>query len=279
MNIIKITALITSLLITSEAWAKRDFWIPNLKKGDTISAEVFNEVFEKIQMSQMPPEQNDLEGDWTCQSVLQSTSLDADVLANGWEYGESGLCLSLNSTITFSTVGQTPWIESDVTQPFVGRFFGSRLNTDYEIMDDTIYVKVNQGLGGQDQVLMYSVQRMGDTAIKLKPIEGNQLGTLATVFCEKAELPPEAPVNVAANMVSSSTVRLTWTDIAENEDEFIIYRRGKGDSDFSEIGRADENAISYDDNPGNGTWFYKVIAENGHGKSEIPGVMKVVVGE
>lgn len=85
-------------------------------------------------------------------------------------------------------------------------------------------------------------------------------------FTFKIQATAAVVVNAPSNINISSTrlvVYLNWTDNANNEDDFIIERSLDGTS-FSEIGRASQNATSYNDNTvqGNTTYFYRIVASN-----------------
>ncbi len=76
--------------------------------------------------------------------------------------------------------------------------------------------------------------------------------------------PPSAPVNLAANAVSQSTVTIQWLDNSNNEDGFRIYRGNRL------IGTVGANVQSYQDTglqPAT-SYQYAVIAYNQVGESQ-----------
>ncbi len=70
------------------------------------------------------------------------------------------------------------------------------------------------------------------------------------------------PMEMAAE-VDDKTVNLTWTDLADNEDGFIL-ERADGDGDYVEIASLDANVESYTDNSVTeyGTYTYRIKAYN-----------------
>jgi hypothetical protein len=68
------------------------------------------------------------------------------------------------------------------------------------------------------------------------------------------------------------TVSVTWTDLSDNEANFIIERcAGAGCTDFAAVGRPAANATAFVDSiandTGNQQYQYRLIAENAAGKS------------
>lgn len=88
--------------------------------------------------------------------------------------------------------------------------------------------------------------------------------------------PPAAPGALSANATSTSSIGLTWTDNATDEDRFTI-ERCSGDTAtcdatpalFAQIAQPVANVTSYADTTlaPNTTYSYRVRAENAHGNS------------
>ena len=81
--------------------------------------------------------------------------------------------------------------------------------------------------------------------------------------------PPVAPTNLGG-YVTGTYVSLTWTDNANNEQYYIVSRApqpASGDPVFQVIRQASANVNYISDQPGYGTWIYKVHAQNPTGSS------------
>ncbi|RMG28706.1 MAG: T9SS C-terminal target domain-containing protein [Bacteroidetes bacterium] len=80
--------------------------------------------------------------------------------------------------------------------------------------------------------------------------------------------PPAAPSSLTANATSSSSISLSWTDNATDEDNFII-ERATGGGAFSQIATVGANITSYTDNglAASTTYNYRVAASNAGGTS------------
>ena len=80
--------------------------------------------------------------------------------------------------------------------------------------------------------------------------------------------PPAAPSNLTATAVNASTVSLAWVDNSNNESGFEI-DRSTDNVNFTQVGMASENTISYLDstvNP-NTLYYYRIRAVNVIGDS------------
>jgi len=93
-----------------------------------------------------------------------------------------------------------------------------------------------------------------------------QIPTAATPVCPSN--PPAAPTNLNAKAKGKAKINLTWTDNADNEDGFHIYR-STDDDNSAPLDTIGPDILTYDDftaQSGN-TYYYKVCAYNGDGES------------
>jgi hypothetical protein len=78
--------------------------------------------------------------------------------------------------------------------------------------------------------------------------------------------PPDAPEMLEVQSVTGGA-HLTWADGSDDEDEFVVERKG-ATGDFAEIGRVPFDSTSYHDATATtGTWVYRVGATNHDGES------------
>ncbi len=85
--------------------------------------------------------------------------------------------------------------------------------------------------------------------------------------CFKKRVPPGAPSNLTATVISYSQIDLTWQDNSADETGFYIYR--KNTNSYSNIANIEANTTFYNDtglSPGT-TYSYKVTAYNNGGES------------
>jgi hypothetical protein len=93
--------------------------------------------------------------------------------------------------------------------------------------------------------------------------------------------PPAAPTGLSAS-VNGSNVGLAWTDAANNETGYRIYRawkpKGKASPDFKLIATLGASVTSYVDTAPNGQHIYRVTAFNAVGESAPSNSVAVTVG-
>ena len=80
---------------------------------------------------------------------------------------------------------------------------------------------------------------------------------------------PNKPSNLVASTVSKSEIKLSWTDVSDNEDGFKLERKVQGGT-YTEIKTLAANITSYSDaglNPDT-TYYYRIKAYNGFGNSD-----------
>jgi hypothetical protein len=116
--------------------------------------------------------------------------------------------------------------------------------------------------------------RPGSTTYYYRVLAFNSTGNtansntaVATTFPE-ATVRPSAPTNLTATAISSSQIKLTWTDNSNNEVAFRVYRSLDGIT-FTEVSKQWANVTSYTD-PGlttKTTYYYRVRSSNEAGSS------------
>jgi subtilisin family serine protease len=121
-------------------------------------------------------------------------------------------------------------------------------------------------------------QRLFDTADDLDALNPTYAGKLGagrvnayravTGSTPPPPNPPAAPSNLTAEAVSSSQINLAWTDNANNETGFKIYRK-TGSDPYSVIATVGANATGYQNTglAASTTYTYKVAAFNDDGES------------
>ena len=249
------------------------------KSGDTISADMMNELFENIKLSKTNILSSDLVGTWSCKvSVSYSNTHDS-----GWTDDSDNLYSKLISELTFSADGDGTYsYQSSAPNPFYAtdaRAIGSGYN--YIVSSNSFYFKYprwNEGSQG-DQKANYHLSKISKTSYLFTLGFSDLIPTPDSLICDKQNLPPIAPTldNVT---VSGKTVSLAWTDNSDDETGFNVLRKDtlKGIWDNVTTSSTSADATSYIDTvTAAGLYWYRVSATNSIGDSTPSKVITVDV--
>ena len=253
--------------------------IHEFKSGDTISADMMNELFENIKLSKTNILSSDLVGTWSCKvSVRYSNNNVSD-----WTVDSDSLYNQLTSEITFSADGDGTYsYQSSAPNPFYAtdaRAIGSGYN--YIVSSNSFYFKYPRYEGGQsvgDQKANYHLSKISKTSYLFTLGFSDLIPTPDSLICDKQNLPPIAPTldNVTA---SGKTVSLAWTDNSDDETGFNVLRKDtlKGIWDNVTTESA-ANDTSYIDTVTEAKkYWYRVSANNSYGESTRSKVITVDV--
>ena len=96
-----------------------------------------------------------------------------------------------------------------------------------------------------------------------------------------SEVPPTAPIELNAEIVSETQIRLTWRDLSGNEDGFEIFERINEDSSFSLLTQTDRNKETFllTDKTPFSSYYYTVRANNQYGNSGFTDTVSVPARE
>ena len=91
---------------------------------------------------------------------------------------------------------------------------------------------------------------------------------------------PVLPTNLAAQALSNGTVKLSWNDLAYNEEKYLVYRSQNAAGPYTLLNTGDANAndSTYVDNSvaSSTTYYYKIEATNLNGSSGQTNVVSAV---
>lgn len=106
---------------------------------------------------------------------------------------------------------------------------------------------------------------------------------LSLQFCSACSSLPaiKAPSGLSAEALSSSSIRLTWTDNSDNETGFMIERSLSSSGDFTLTTTVEADETTFDDTglDANTTYYYRVKAYNDDDESRYTEVMSATTEE
>ena len=239
-----------------------DFDTPHtFSAGDTISADMMNEIFDYIKNSNKMISASDLIGTWSCllytttgECTTANTQLAED---KKWDNG-TGDPLYIYNTNTLEMIadnvsgGTTPDGTYSYTTPLPNMFNCADAQHGglgkWIVKNNVLFMTFSSG--GNEGNPAVEAQTM---VVKLKKVTNTKLlmeyKPTKPIFaeCDKQNLPPTTPETYTAS-ASGKTVSLAWTDNSTDETGFKVLRRDSCDGSFSTVGTADADATSASDN-------------------------------
>jgi hypothetical protein len=269
-----------------------DFDTPHrFSAGDTISADMMNEIFDYIKNANKMISASDLIGTWSC--LLYTTTGECTTantqLAAGkkWDNG-TGDPLYVYNTNTLEMIadnvsgGTTPDGTYSYTTPLPNMFRCADAQHGglgkWIVKNNSLFMTFSSG--GNAGVPGVEAQSM---VVKLKKVTNTKIlmeyNPTKPVFaeCDKQNIPPNNPRNFTAS-ASGMTVSLAWTDNSTDETGFKVLRKDTLTGSFSTVTTTAADATSYSENvTAAGTYKYRVSATNSIGDSTRSKVIPVVV--
>ena len=266
--------LVIGIVIGVAFVVAEDFQTPHtFKAGDVISADVLNEVFDRIKESERAISSADLLGTWTltaCTRYFTGVAVDA-----AWEADPDQLTWTMEGgIITFTDDGDGTYsLSTSSPSPFWLETTPALNSTPFTVVNDCLIFK-EQSHG--DGVQSYHVRFAGPTRFILMNQAASNNQT-SMIVCDKQHIPPPIPTKLSAT-ADGLTVTLSWTDTAADETGFKIMRRDTLTGQYAEVGTAAADATTYEDTLTTaGTYWYRVRATNANGDSLGSNVVKVAV--
>ena len=254
-----------------------DFDTPHrFSAGDTISADVMNEIFDYIKNANKMISASELIGTWSCTIYTQTSgcpllsTLGTDSL---FRYNSTTLVMIDDEDGTYSYTSTIPNIFNCADDSDNGTGLGN-----WVVKNNVLFVDVYKwGIKGdpsyQAQLRFVNLKKVSDSKLIL------EIDDTKKVFaeCDKQNIPPNNPRNFTAS-ASGMTVSLAWTDNSTDETGFKVLRKDTLTGSFSTVTTTAADATSYSENvTAAGTYKYRVSATNGYGDSTGSTVVEVVV--
>jgi len=269
--------LATLIMIPTEIFAA-DYETPHeFSAGDTISADMLNELFNNIKLSKTAILSSDLVGTWSCKVSIRYSSSHA----TGWTADSDSLYQKLTSTITFIADGDGTYsYESTAPNPFFAYDDRAISGHKYAVLSNSFYFtfprKDQNGTIASDDKAIYYLSKTSKNSYLF--IRGGATDISPdSLICDKQNLPPSMPSTFTAS-VSGKTVSLAWTDSSTDETGFKVLRKDSLTGSYSTVTTTSADATSYSDTvTAAGSYWYRVSATNSNGDSVASKMVKVDV--
>ncbi len=274
--------------------------LQRLNEGDVISAEVFNDILERIELTLNSASASDLVGTW---DVVQTTCAGNGGLGNctnpnpapiGFGSSTDNLYKQRIDTVIFSDDGDGTYsFQTSNYCAFVRTGVGnSSCSSRYAIVDGMfIFYPIESG--GTEFFAAYTFKKISDTRIILG-LSQSQSGSFNIIRLDKKNLPPEAPANLVVSN-SSGTISLSWdavvatetflvdgsTPVTQSEgaaSSYKIQSKDAADGTYTELATATTNSYTDTITSGTSRW-YRVYAVNEYGTSKGSNVVSISYSE
>lgn len=260
-KIITISILIFSLI---NIHADEFVWGEDFKDGDTISAEVFNQIFDTIEKINRTVVDEDLTGSWNCDAI--TTRSTANWVDKGSFYLLENAQINFNSTSSNLSIDNPYNVTSSNPSPL--KRADSAFSGTYQLYKNMLFIKEN----GDSNSRIYSVDIVSNTRIELTFLETSATSFPANyssfIVCDTTASIPSPPSNMTIAQ-NGSSVTIGWTDNSNDETGFKIYRKKGADESYSFITSVDQDIVSYTDSDVSDgeTYFYYLTSYNDNGES------------
>ena len=240
-----------------------------LQDGDLLSADVLNDILNRIELTLKPITNDELEGDW----------IATQIVCNNFYFPN---CAEASADFTFptGTYGRRE-VEVSATDNGDGtiqlntddyNIFGYKVNGD-AAMNETCAVAegviLSCGVAGSGSYTHRSIFRSSDTQFRLSlPPDYNGGSAFYVTLLDKVVSTPIAPSNLRSASAYDG-VNLSWQDNSSDETGFVIKRKNEITDTYSELVTTEPNAVSFTDTnvTNNSTYWYRVGARNSSGDS------------
>jgi len=263
--------LVTLIMIPTKNFAADYETVHEFSAGDTLSADMMNELFKNMEKIFQTIDSSDLVGTWDCDHInanfggdITGTSSDPDNLVK-WRSGRLILSDDGDGTFSYTSSPYDLFLSSGHS--------GSGMN---DASSGRWLVKNNMLIENRDE------NSTGLTFANLvMPHESKFMITdfykRFTLKCDKQYLPPTTPATLTAS-VSGKTVSLAWTDSSTDETGFKVLRKDSLTGSYSTITTTSADATSYSDTVTDAkSYWYRVSATNSNGDSVASKMVKVDV--
>ena len=239
-------------------------WGEEFKAGDTISAEVFNQIFNTIQKLNRTVLDVDLVGTWNC---------DATTTRNSSGYTDKGSFYLLeDAQLNFISSGASTSMETPfnvtTSSPSPLKKENAAFTGTYQLYKNMLFIKQ----AGDSSSRIYAVDIVSDSRVELSFLETSATSFPASyssfVVCDSTAVLSNPPTNMTISQ-NGSSVTIGWTDNSNDETGFKIYRRASSQTEYTVLTTTTANVTSYTDaDVVSGTsYFYSIAAVNSNGDS------------
>lgn len=250
--------------------------------GDVVSAEVLNDILERIELALKAITPDELVGSWsttwrTCLNGGPGNCSDLNV-GTGWAAAVDGLYRTRSDTWVISDDGDGTYsvamdkcFQGAVSGAYYNDSCSARLGVDSGIL--ILGTIAGAGVDSDaDHSDVYNIKRVSSSRYTVWKLASGS-GSFVSFTLDKMDLAPEAPSKLELT-VSSNSISQAWT-ASTGATSYDVHRKTTATGTFSSIGTP--STVSYVDSDvtAGGTYWYRVFAKSSDGTSLGSSVVKV----
>ena len=233
-----------------------------LQDGDVISADVFNDILDRIELTLKSASASDLVGTW---DVIQ-TICPAGGLGNCSSLSVTGAGTAVDNlyrqradTVTFSDDGDGTFsFQTSNYCAFVRSGAGnSPCSGGYAVVDGRFIIN-SSGFAA------YTFRKVSNTRVVLG-MNASGSGSFNIIRLDKKNLAPNPPTELSASL-SGSSVSLTWTASEGGATSYTVKAKTSATGTYSDV-ITNNSGTTYTDTLSSGTKWYRVFGVNSDGTS------------
>ena len=233
-----------------------------LQDGDVISADVFNDILDRIELTLKSASASDLVGTWdVIQTICPSGGLGncISLSVTGAGTAVDNLYRQRADTVTFSDDGDGTFsFQTSNYCAFVRSGAGnSPCSGGYAVVDGRFILNS----GG---FAAYTFRKVSNTRIVLS-INANGSASFNIIRLDKKNLAPNPPTALSASL-SGSSVSLSWTASEGGATSYTVKAKTSATGTYSDV-VTNNSGTTYTDTLSSGTKWYRVFAVNSDGTS------------
>tara|TARA_B100001559_G_scaffold320518_1_gene332962 strand:+ start:369 stop:1175 length:807 start_codon:yes stop_codon:yes gene_type:complete len=241
-----------------------------LQDGDVISADVFNDILDRIELTLKSASASDLVGTWdVVQTICPSGALGncTSLSVTGAGTAVDNLYRQRADTVTFSDDGDGTFsFQTSNYCAFVRTGAGnSPCSGGYAVVDGRFILNS----GG---FAAYTFRKVSNTRIVLG-MNASGSGSFNIIRLDKKNLAPNPPTALSASL-SGSSVSLSWTASEGGATSYTVKAKTSATGTYSDV-VTNNSGTTYTDTLSSGTKWYRVFAVNSDGTSVGSNVVSV----
>ncbi len=279
-NIFLLFLVITSVMSLADDYETAQ----RFTEGDTISAEVLNEILDRIELALKSSTTSDLVGTWevswkTCINGGPGNCSDLDA-GDGWSSSVDNLYRTRSDVWTIADDGDGTYSLSIanycIAGALAGRYYNDSCVGRVNVEGGIFLFGTESGAGvTQDSghTITYNIRKVSQSRFQLWQLQSGA-NSFVGFTLDKLNQPPKAPKELEIAL-ASGIATLSWTAGDISETGYVVQRKNSSDGSFATIGTP--SVESYEDTTitkGNSYW-YRVFASNANGTSVGSNVIQI----